>query len=232
MSITYAGHLQEILNAHHSHERPPVLEVISMNALTAWALTSLVANGAPILLFTAFIGSLGIPFPISIVIVAAGAFTHAGLLDWRLALLACLTGAALADNSEYILGRFAHTWLKQRFDQKAAWQQAQSTINRQGGWAILLTRFWLTPLAPAINVIAGASYPYLRFLLLDITGQLLWVVLYGGLGYLFAAQWQLVSRAINAFSGLSFALFFLTLGVYILVLRRKTPRGNSEPDGK
>ena len=87
-----------------------------------------------------------------------------------------------------------------------------------------MTRFWLTPLAPAINVIAGASYPYLRFLLYDIAGQFLWVLLYGGLGYLFASQWQLVSQAISAFSGLSLVLFFLTLGVYLLVLRRKTQR--------
>jgi membrane-associated protein len=229
---TDTRHLQEITNAHHAHERPLILEVFPMNALTQWALTSLVANGAPMLLFTAFIGSLGIPFPISMVIVAAGAITRTGLLDWWLALMACLTGAALADNSEYILGRFAQAWLKQRFSQKAAWQQAQSTINRQGGWAILLTRFWLTPLAPAINVIAGASYPYLRFLFFDIAGQFLWVLLYGGLGYLFATHWQLVSQAISAFSGLSLALFFLTLGAYFLVLRRKNQRIHEEPNRK
>jgi membrane-associated protein len=146
------------------------------------------------------------------------------LLDWRLALLACLLGAALADHSEYLVGRIAQPWLKRRFGKQGAWLQAQNTINRQGGWAILLTRFWLTPLAPAVNVIAGSRYPFLRFLLLDVIGQFFWVLLYGGLGYLFAAQWEGISQALSAFSGLSAAACFLAYGAYFLAQRRKPQR--------
>jgi hypothetical protein len=137
------------------------------------------------------------------VIVAASAFTHSGLLKWRLALLACLVEAVIADNCEFLLGCFAQPWLKQRYDHKPAWQQAQPTINRQGGLAIFLTRFWLMPLAPAINVIAGSRYPYGRFLFFDLAGQFIWVLLYGGLGYLFATQSEPVSQGISLFSGLS-----------------------------
>jgi len=192
-----------------------------MNIMTEWALTNLTAYGIPMLLFFSYIGSLGIPFPNTVVIMAAGAFCRTGLLDWRLAVLVCLLGAALADNSEYLLGRLAQPWLKRRFGQKAVWQQAQATINRQGGWAVLLTRFWLMPLAPAINVIAGARYPFARFLVFDLVGQLLWVLLYGGLGYLFAAQWQWFSQAAGVFSGLSMALFVVALGVFYLLRRHK-----------
>jgi membrane-associated protein len=194
-----------------------------MNAITNWALANLTAYGAPILVFVSYFGSLGIPFPITMVIVAAGALTRTGFLDWRVALLACLAGAALADNSEYLLGRLAQPWLRRRFGQKPAWQQAQTTINRQGGWAILLTRFWLTPLAPAVNVIAGSRYPFLQFLAYDVIGQFVWVLLYGGLGYLFAAQWEWVSQAIGAFSWISVALVFLAYGIYFL-MRRKAQR--------
>src|SRR5512139_4082105 len=133
-----------------------------MNTMTEWALTNLTAYGIPMLLFFSCIGSLGIPFPNTVVIMAAGAFCRTGLLDWRLAVVVCLLGASLADNSEYLLGRLAQPWLKRRFGQKAVWQRAQATINRQGGWAVVLTRFWLMPLAPAINVIAGARYPFVR----------------------------------------------------------------------
>ena len=128
-----------------------------MNSLNEWALTGLTNYSEWILPFVTYIGSLGIPFPITMVIVAVDALIHAGQLHWRLAILACLVGASLADYSEYLLGRFAQQWLKKRYGQKMAWLQAQSTINRQGDWAILLTRFWLTPLAPAINVITGAA---------------------------------------------------------------------------
>jgi len=192
-----------------------------MDVLTEWTMSNLAAYGAPILVFISYIGSLGIPFPITMVIVAAGALTRTGLLDWRFAVLACLAGAALADHSEYLLGRLAQPWLKRRFGQRSAWQQAQVTINHQGGWAILLTRFWLTPLAPAVNVIAGSRYPYGEFLFFDLVGQFLWVLLYGGLGYLFAAQWEWVSQALSAFSGISLAFFFLALASYYLFQRRK-----------
>jgi membrane-associated protein len=187
-----------------------------MNILATWALTSLTTYGFPILILVSYVGSLGIPFPITLVIVAAGAFTRQGILDWRLALLACLAGAALADHSEYILGRLAKGWLKRRYGQKSIWQQALVIINRQGGWAILLTRFWLTPLAPAINVISGSRYPYFRFLFFDLIGEFLWVLLYGGLGYLFAGQWELISKMVSGFSGLSVALALLAGGLYFL----------------
>ena len=191
-----------------------------MDAMTNWTLTNLASYGVPILILTSYVGSLGIPFPITMVIMAAGAFTRTGLIDWRWAVLACLAGAALADNSEYLFGRFAHRWLMRRFEQRSVWQQAMATINRQGGWAILLTRFWLTPLAPAINVIAGSRYPFARFLVFDLLGQFLWVVLYGGLGYLFAAQWQALSQAVSLFSGFSVALVILGYVIFYLVQQR------------
>lgn len=191
-----------------------------MNDISQWVLSNLTAYGLPVLLLVSYVGSLGIPFPITLVIVAAGAFTRAGLLDWRLALLACLAGASLADHSEYLLGRTAQPWLKRRYGQKAIWQQAMQTINRQGGWAVLLTRFWLTPLAPAVNLIAGGRYPYARFLAFDLAGQLLWVLLYGGLGYLFAAQWQRISQAVGIFSTGSVLLVTLGLGIGLAARRR------------
>lgn len=199
-----------------------------MEAVSQWALTSLTTYGVPMLIFIAFIGSLGIPFPITLVIVAAGAFARTGALDWRLALLACVVGAALADHSEYLLGRLAQPWLKRRYADNVAWQKAQSIINRQGVWAILLTRFWLTPLAPAVNVIAGSRYPLVRFMFLDLLGQLIWVLLYGGLGFFFAAEWEAMSRAASLFSAVSIALFFATL-VVIFLARRTQSRPTALP---
>ena len=196
-----------------------------MDSITNLTLNSLTIYGPLALVVIAYFGSLGIPFPITMVIMAAGAFCRAGLIDWRLGLLACLTGAALADHSEYLVGRLAQSWLRRRFEEKVVWQKALATINQQGDWAVLLTRFWLTPLAPAVNVIAGSRYPFVRFLLLDILGEFLWVLLYGGLGYLFAAQWEWVCQILKAFNGISIAAVFLALGIYFLMRRRKLQKG-------
>lgn len=190
-----------------------------MDAIAQWALSNLATYGIPMLVLIAFIGSLGIPFPITMVIVAAGAFARAGLLDWRLALAACVVGATLADHSEYLLGRLARPWMERRFAKGTAWVRAEATLGRQGAWAILLTRFWLTPLAPAVNVIAGSRYPYWRFLFLDVLGQFVWAGLYGGLGYWFAEEWQELSHAAGLFSAASMA-FFIMLAVVSLTRRR------------
>lgn len=192
-----------------------------MNNLTAWVLTNILTIGVPVLFLVAYAGSLGIPFPITLVIIAAGAFTRQGILDWRLAYLACLAGSMLADNSEYLLGRLAFQRLERRFGKGNVWQRALDIFNHQGGWAIMLTRFWLTPLAPAINLIAGRRFPYRRFLFFDFTGEFLWVLLYGGLGYIFGGEWQVVSQFVSDFSGLSVGLVILAGGIYFLVRRRK-----------
>ncbi len=200
-----------------------------MSGLSETALTYLVTYGAPILFLTAYLGSLGIPFPITLVIIAAGAFTRQGILDWRLAIPACLAGAVLADNSEFLLGRLAGHRFERRFGQSIIWQGALSTFNKQGGWAILLTRFWLTNLAPVINLVAGTRYPYQRFLFFDVTGELLWVLLYGGLGYLVGSAWELASQFVSDFTGFSLGLVLLSGGIYFLVQRRRKKRSAPPP---
>ncbi len=194
-----------------------------MSSLTTWALSALVTYGVPILFILAYAGSLGIPFPISLTVVAAGAFARQGVIDWRLGFLACTFGAVLADSSEYALGRLAASWLERRFSQNSLWKAALATFQRQGGWAILLTRFWLTTLSPAVNLIAGDRYPFPRFLLFDFAGQVVWVLIYGGLGYGFADEWPLISQVMSDFTGLSLGVVVLAAGVYFIIRwRRKT----------
>lgn len=188
------------------------LLLTSIKGMADWALNNMALYGAPIILFLTFIGSLGIPFPVTLVIIAAGAFAREGSFTWWQAGLSCLVGAMLADNSEYLFSRLAGRQWMQRFERKAIWQRAFSTFKKQGGYAIMLTRFWLTPLAPAVNLIAGTRFPYLRFLFFDLIGEFLWVLLYGGLGYLFASQWRTVNETAGTFSLISMVLLVFVFG--------------------
>ena len=97
------------------------------------------------------------------------------------------------------------------------WQKAEAYFNRQGGIAIYLTRWLFTPLAVPTNLIAGSSgYPFWKFLMFDISGELTWIILYGGLGYAFGSQWELISNFISDFSGLLVGLVVLGVGVYLM----------------
>jgi len=60
-----------------------------------------------------------------------------------------------------------------------------------------------------------------RFLLVYVAGQFFWILLYGRMGYLFAVQGELVSRALSAFSGIPMVLFFLVMDFYFLMKRHK-----------
>lgn len=196
--------------------------MINLTALTDWLLTTLITHGAPILFLAAYIGSLGFPFPpITLLVIAAGAFTRLSILDWRLALPACLLGSVLADNCEYALGRWADERLERRFGTGAVWRRALATFNRQGGWAILLTRFWLTPLAPAVNLIAGSRYPYRRFVWIDLLGEAVWVLLFGALGFYAGGEWEVVSQLATSFSGLSVGLVALVAGIVVVIRLRR-----------
>ena len=47
----------------------------------------------------------------------------------------------------------------------------------------------------------------------------MWVLLYGGLGYIFGSQWELVSQYLSSFGGWLALLLVIGAGGYLLVRR-------------
>ena len=77
---------------------------------------------------------------------------------------------------------------------------ATGAIPQAGGLAILSTRYLLTSLDVPTNLIAGSSgYSLRRFIVWDIVGRTIWLLLYGGLGYAFGSQWEMVSNVVREF---------------------------------
>jgi membrane protein DedA with SNARE-associated domain len=189
---------------------------LSLNELV---LTWVIIYGSPMVAGALFLGALGIPVPGTLLVIATGAFVRQGVLDIYTPPLLGVIGVGVGDTIIYGLGRFARGWIQKRFGQSAAWKKSEAFFNRRGGSAIYLTRWLFTPLAVPTNLIAGSSgYPFAKFLLFDISGELTWIVLYGGLGYIFGSQWELISDFISNFSGLLLGLVILGVGIY-LVLR-------------
>ena len=189
--------------------------------LTDLFLTGVIVYGAPAFSLALLLGAIGIPLPGSLLVIAAGAFVRQGVLDGGVALGLGLIGAVLGDSLSYGLGRFAKRWVQARFGQAPAWHKAQTTFNRRGGLTIYLTRFLLTPLAIPVNLIAGGSgYPFPHFLAYAAAGEATWLVLYGGLGYTFGSQWELISQLLSDFSGLLVGIVALGTGLYLLIFRQ------------
>ena len=177
--------------------------------------------GASMFALALFVGALGVPVPGTLFVVAAGAFVRQEVLGISDTLLFGLVGVVVGDVLSYSIGRLARVWLQKRFGNSKTWQQAESTFQDRGGVAVYLSRWLLTPIAIPVNWVAGSSgYTVSRFLMYDAAGELTWLLLFGGLGYAFGSQWEVISEFVSDFSGLLVGVAVLGIGVYLLVKKR------------
>lgn len=188
--------------------------------MSEFLLTQIINYGAPLFGLTLFLAALGLPLPASILLVAAGAFSQQGVLDWfSLAMLGWL-GAVAGDSVSFGMGFYARDRVAKRIEGSPAWKNARDTFEARAGMAVFLTRFLITALAVPTNLIAGGSgIRFRRFLIYDALGELTWIVLYGGLGYLFGSQWELISDFIGSVGGLILGLALVGIGVWFWARR-------------
>lgn len=184
--------------------------------MSDFLLTLIINYGAPGFAILLFLGALGVPVGASVLVIAAGAFSQQGILSWYLAAILGLVGAIFGDALGFGIGFYARDWVDHRFGRSGAWRSAKKSFESRAGLAIYLTRFLITALAIPTNLIAGGSgIRFRRFMVYDSFGELTWIVLYGGLGYVFGSQWELVSEFISNFGGLILGLVILGVGIWL-----------------
>jgi membrane-associated protein len=181
-----------------------------------YLLTLIINYGAPVFAILLFLGALGFPVGASVLVIAAGAFSQQGIIDWPVTAVLGFIGAVIGDAISFGIGFYAKDWVDHRLGRSPTWKSAEETFDQRAGLAIYLTRFLITALAVPTNLIAGGSgIQFRRFMLYDSLGELTWIVLYGGLGYLFGSQWELVSEFISNFGGLILGLVILGVGLWL-----------------
>jgi len=184
--------------------------------MSDFLLTQIINYGAPILGAIVLIGAMGAPFPGTLIVIAAGAFARQGLLTWYSTGLIALVCVVLGDNLSYAMGHFAREPVLRRFQDSENWIKAETTFNRWGGMSVFWTRFLITGIAVPVNLIAGTSgFGIRRFFIYDLIGEAVWIFGYGGLGYLFGTQWEVVSDVLSNISGLSLGLVLLGIGIWL-----------------
>ena len=186
--------------------------------LSSLVLAWMASYGAPLVGGMLYLTALGVPMPGTLIVIASGAFIRQSLLDATYTPLLGFLGTIGGDVSLYLVGFLASGWIERRFGQSSAWKSARELFNRRGGIAIYLTRWLLTAIAFPVTLIAGSSrYPFKKFLLFDVLGELTWFALYGGLGYAFGSQWELISDFLSEFSGFVLGGVVVAVGVVVLV---------------
>lgn len=182
--------------------------------MSDFLLTQVINFGTPLIGLILFLGALGLPIGASVVVIAAGAFSQQGILSWPNAALLGLTGAVAGDILSFGMGYYAKDWSEKRFGNSPIWINASSSFQHRAGLAIFLTRWLVTAVAIPTNLIAGGSgYKLSHFIVYDLAGEVIWIGLYGGLGYLFGSQWELVYDFMSNFGGLILGLLIFGFGI-------------------
>ncbi len=184
--------------------------------MSDFLLTQIINYGAPILGAIVFVSALGIPLPATLVVIAAGAFSREGLLPWHTTGLMALALVVLGDCIGYALGYYLRAPVLSRVGKSERWARAERFFQRWGGVSVLLTRFLITGIASPVNLIAGmGNISFRTFLFYDVLGEAIWVFGYGGLGYLFGSQWEVVSEFMSNFGSLILGLAVLMAGFWL-----------------
>jgi membrane protein DedA with SNARE-associated domain len=197
---------------------------MSLSDLNDLLLNAIVTYGAVVLATVFLLAALGLPLPSTLCVIAGGAFVQQGVLDIYSTLALAILGVVLGDTLSYGMGRLLRHPIQRRYGQSAGWLRAEQYFARRAAIAIFLTRCVLTPIAVPINLVAGSSgYSVGHFMAYDAAGELVWLVGYGALGYVFGSQWEYVSDFIGNFSGLLVGLLIAGIGVYALLRRQRQP---------
>ncbi len=189
--------------------------------ISSFLLTQVINYGAPLFGLTLFLGAMGVPLPGSLMVIAVGSFAQQGYFSVMQMAFAGLVGAILGDAISFSMGNYGKGWVQNKISHSPPWRNAQDTFQRRAGPAIFFTRFLITALAVPTNLIAGGSgYQFRRFMIYDLFGEAMWIILYGGLGYAFGSQWETVSDFISNFGTLVLGVIILGVGIWLTLNRQ------------
>ena len=186
-------------------------------SITDQLLEAVLLYGLPVLFGVILIASVGVPFPISLTLVAAGSFVKQGEMKLVPVIIAASIAAILGDQIGYGLSRWGGRSLvdriTRRFGGAAKIKRAEAVSKNWGGPGIFFSRWLVTALGPWLNFTSGmARYPWRRFIVWDAPGQVLWVVLYVTLGYIFSDRVQYIAEILG---NLGWAILALLVAIIL-----------------
>ena len=173
---------------------------------------TLVADyGVAIVFYVTFLSCLALPVPSSLLMITSGGFAATGDLVLVSVLFAAFAGAVLGDNTGYWiargLGERLDTWLDNNPKRAALKSKGTAFMDKRGGSSVFFSCWLVAPLGPYINYISGITkFTWLRFAMWGVLGEIGWVGLYVGLGYVFVDNITALASLMGNVSGFVTAL--------------------------
>jgi membrane protein DedA with SNARE-associated domain len=180
----------------------------------------LVRHGYVVLPAIVFAEQVGLPFPATPFLLAAGALAGRHHMSFWLCLALATVCAVLADGLWFLLGRKKGISVLQflcriSLEPDSCVRRTEGVFAKQGARSLLVAKF-IPGLSTAAPPLAGIFHMRVRmFILWDFLGSVLWASAFLLLGYIFSGQIELIAeRAASLGSGLM-VLIIGALGGYI-----------------
>ena len=165
--------------------------------------------GLPALFIFAALAAVGLPLPVTLLLIVVGSFVDQGDLDLLTVVPVISLAAVLGDQLGYAIGRWSGprvvALVTNRLGGDKRMAQAAATIARWGGLSVCMAQLWR-------STCGVTRFSYLTFLAWDIAGETLWVTLYIMLGKFFSDRVEAISATMGDITwviiGVAGAIFF------------------------
>jgi membrane-associated protein len=190
-------------------------------------LAALTHYGSPALFVVVAIAALGVPLPVTLLLIVTGSLVAQDALGIWPAITIAAVGSVAGDQAGYAVGRWGGKKLVARLTGMLGDAEQVKKLDAKakswGGAGVFFSRWLVTPLGPWINLASGAAdYSWLRFTLWDFLGESFGAALYIWLGHIFSDRVQEVSAI---FGDLGWAILGVLAAAFLgwkLFFRRTT----------
>ena len=183
----------------------------------------IVHHGYVVTSIVVFSACCGLPLPLSVVLLTAGAAAHGGSLNLGVVILCAWSAALAGDMVMYLGGRYTGWWLltnicKFSLNQEACVFGSAHQFYKRGSKALLVAKF-VPGLAEVSSVLAGSlSMRPRRFLALDGLGILAYVTSWSVAGFVFARFLREAIRWVERVGHITAAMLGGIVVLYVLWL--------------
>lgn len=214
------------------------LLILSLPSFSTHALTSLLDTwGYPLVALFIAIESTGIPFPGETMLVTAAVYAGTGHLSIAWVIVFGIVGAIMGDNFGYLAGRYGGRKLVERYGRYLRIRPhhldyAEDFFRRHGDKTVFFGRH-LAILRAWAAFLAGINrMPWPKFLLYNAAGAVVWVIMYGMLGYVLGNNLPVLHKVLSILGIGGFVVAGLIIVAAIVFWRRRRNRSHTMTDDR
>jgi membrane-associated protein len=180
-------------------------------------LAALTQYGSPALFVVVAIAAIGVPVPVTLLLIVTGSLAAQGAINVWLAIVIASAGSVAGDQIGFAVGRWGGKKLVAKFTKMLGdverIRELDARAKKWGGAGVFFSRWLVTPLGPWINLASGAAdYSWLRFALWDFLGESFGAALFIWLGHVFSDRVQELGAV---FGDLAWAILGVLAATYI-----------------